>query len=237
MRALLSLLFALGLLVPATQAEDVDDARLIAAFDAIVFGTAGPRPRPIVLRVEGPVRFLVAGKLSARNEQLLERHAAALSAVTGYPVVLDRGEGPQEGERPFWIYVAAPIDMLPALDRSWIPAWATRVFPNEMCAFITRGDHRIKEAVITIRESLPEATIGHCLIEETAQSLGAIDDTYLLSPSAFNDFGPLVEGLTADDRLILRALFAAEVAAGDSREEVLARLPALIAAARAAESD
>ncbi|GAB5469448.1 MAG: hypothetical protein Kilf2KO_24780 [Rhodospirillales bacterium] len=213
---------------PAARAE-----RLAPAFDAIVFGA---QPREILLRVEGPVVLQPEGPLSPANRAVLERHAADLTDLTGYRVRVGDGSDSRPEERPFWIYLALAKEMPPLLDRSWIPGWLQRRMPASPCAFVTRGDHRIKEAVIVINRGLAEETIAHCLIEETSQSLGAIDDTPTLDPSAFNDLGGLVDRLQPDDRVILRALFAPEVAPGQSRAAVLDRLPVLLREALAAEA-
>jgi len=202
--------------------------RLASAFEEIVFGRHGPWPRDIVLRIEGPVVIQPSGPLSEANRQVLARHAGELSALTGYPIRVGDGQDTRAGERPFWLYLAHARDMPPLLNRSWIPYSLRLSMPRALCSFVTRGDHRIKEAVILINQGLSEETIAHCLIEETTQALGAIDDTLLLEPSAFNDLGSLVDRLQPDDRVVLRALFAPEMAPGLSQEMVLVRLPALI---------
>ncbi len=212
-------------------------ARLELAFEEIVFGSKGPRPRDIVLRVEGPVVIQPSGPLSDANRLVLERHAADLTHLTGYPVRIGDGQDTREGERPFWLYLAHAREMPPLLNRSWIPFALRQSMPRSLCSFVTRGDHRIKEAVILINRGLSEATIAHCLIEETTQALGAIDDTQLLEPSAFNDLGSLIDRLQPDDRVILRALFAPEMAPGLSRAAVQRRLSDLLHEALRREAD
>ncbi|MEO1193124.1 MAG: DUF2927 domain-containing protein [Pseudomonadota bacterium] len=232
--ACLALLFlaALPSAEAETRAERVE--RLAPAFEAIVFGL---RPRPIVLRVDGPVVLQPSGPFSDESRAVLQRHAEDLTLLTGYAVRVGDGEDTRPEERPFWIYLSLAKDMPPHLDRSWIAGWLQRRMPASFCAFVTRGDHRIKEAVITINLGLTEETIQHCLIEETSQSLGAIDDTPRLNPSAFNDLGGLVDRLQPDDRVILRALFAPEMRAGLQREEVLGLLPGILDRAIAAEEN
>ncbi len=202
--------------------------RLQPAFEEIVFGSKGPRPRDIVLRVEGPVVIQPSGPLSEASREVLRRHAQDLADLTGYPVRIGDGEDTRDGERPFWLYLAYPREMPPLLNRSWIPYGLRQSMPRALCSFVTRGDHRIKEGVILINRGLSEATIAHCLIEETTQALGAIDDTLLLEPSAFNDLGSLIDRLQPDDRVILRALFAPGMAPGLTRAAVQRRLPDLL---------
>lgn len=213
-----------------------EQARLEQAFDEIVFGAAHAVPRDIVLRIEGPVVFLPKGRFSEANLAVLETHAAELTALTGFPVRMERGERIDPGERPFWIYAVSRALVPAVVDRRWIAPSLRAVMARALCSFVTRGDHRIKEAVIVIKRNLDPATINHCLIEETSQALGAIDDTGLLDPSGFNDLGGLVARLQPADRVILRALFAEEVNAGMTRAAVLAILPDLIERARLRET-
>jgi hypothetical protein len=67
-----------------------------------------------------------------------------------------------------------------------------------------------------------------CLHEELAQALGPINDLYRLSDSVFNDDN-FNNTLTGFDMMILRATYAPELTAGMSRDEVAARLPAVLA--------
>ena len=67
-----------------------------------------------------------------------------------------------------------------------------------------------------------------CLHEELAQALGPINDLYRLSDSVFNDDN-FNNTLTGFDMLILRATYAPDLAAGMRREDVAARLPAILA--------
>ncbi len=229
-RALLLVLLFLPSLA-LSQEADFDAESLGEAFDEIVFGAAGPHPRDILLRIEGPVVFLPKGRVSEDHLATLEAHAAELTALTGFPFRVERGEEIGPDERPFWIYFVSRALVPAVVDRRWIAPGLRGVMASALCSFVTRGDHRIKEAVIVIKRDLDPVTSRHCLIEETSQALGAIDDTYLLDPSAFNDLGGLVDRLQPADRVILRALFAPEVKAGLSRSDVLEILPALLARA------
>ncbi len=216
-------------------AADQRPGRLADAFEEIVFGAAGPAPRDILLRIEGPVVFLPKGPFTPQSLALLASHAAALSDLTGFPVRVEMGEEIGSEERTFWIYLVSDALAPAVVERRWIAPPVRAMAARALCSFVTRGDHRIMEAVIVIKRHLEAATVNHCLIEETSQALGAIDDTRLLDPSAFNDLGGLVGRLQPDDRAILRALFSEELRAGMTRAEVAERLPGLIERALAAE--
>ncbi|MFE3835648.1 DUF2927 domain-containing protein [Pseudogemmobacter sonorensis] len=70
--------------------------------------------------------------------------------------------------------------------------------------------------------------IRDCLHEELAQALGPLNDLYRLTDTVFNDDN-FHSVLTATDMKILRAWYAPELASGMTREEVGARIGAVIA--------
>lgn len=222
------------------------DAVLLQAFDAVVFGP-GERRRNSLIRAVDPIRIEVYGATTDQQMALLQAHGADLSAVTGLPVsvvmgvepagVIRNAPGP---ERVFQINIVGPEYFAQLMMRSWVPP--SSIFPiarQALCFFFTVGRETVDGALIGINAQLGEATIRHCLIEETAQSFGAFDDTTLLGASAFNDFGPLLEAMTENDRIILRTLFHDGLQPGMTRAQALAAaasvLPQIAAEARASQ--
>ena len=66
-----------------------------------------------------------------------------------------------------------------------------------------------------------------CLHEELAQALGPLNDLYRLPDSVFNDDN-VHTVLSGFDMLILRAYYAPELHSGMTRQQVAARLPAIL---------
>ena len=66
-----------------------------------------------------------------------------------------------------------------------------------------------------------------CLHEELAQAIGPLNDLYRLPDSVFNDDN-VHTVLTGFDMLILRAYYAPELRSGMTREQVAAKLPAIL---------
>jgi hypothetical protein len=91
-------------------------------------------------------------------------------------------------------------------------------------ATLTRRDR----AAIFIPSDVTPQEIRDCLHEELAQALGPINDLYRLPDSTFNDDN-IHAVLTGFDMLILRAFYDPALRNGMSREEVAARLPAILA--------
>jgi len=83
-------------------------------------------------------------------------------------------------------------------------------------------------AAIFLPSDVSPQEVRDCLHEELAQAIGPLNDLYRLPDSIFNDDN-FHTVLTGFDMLILRAYYAPELANGMPREEVAARLPALLA--------
>jgi len=227
----LGALLLLLLSLPATAAD------LAVAFDRVVFGTGQAWARERLIRVAAPaLRFEVHGALDAGRAALLDRHAADLATATGLAVSWIAAEGPappvtrgEEALAVIQVHLVQRADFPPLLQQSWIPAATRAAHARALCAFVTMGRETVRAGLVLIDAELPEATVRHCLVEETAQTLGAFDDTTLLDPSGFNDWGELVDRLQPDDLAILRALYDPRLAPGMARAEVLALLPAILA--------
>ncbi|MFT6075721.1 MAG: hypothetical protein ACJAZ1_002651 [Yoonia sp.] len=87
--------------------------------------------------------------------------------------------------------------------------------------------HRETASIFIPTEATPQE-MRDCLHEELAQALGPLNDLYSLPDSVFNDDN-IHAVLTGFDMLILRTYYAPALRNGMSREEVAARLPALLA--------
>ena len=88
-------------------------------------------------------------------------------------------------------------------------------------------ERREKAAIFIPNEATPQE-MRDCLHEELAQALGPLNDLYSLPDSVFNDDN-IHAVLTGFDMLILRTYYAPALRNGMSRDEVAARLPALLA--------
>ncbi len=88
-------------------------------------------------------------------------------------------------------------------------------------------DQRRRMGIFIPGDTSPQE-VRDCLHEELAQALGPVNDLYRLRDSVFNDDN-VHAVLTGFDMLILRATYAPELRSGMSREQVAARLPAILA--------
>jgi len=96
-------------------------------------------------------------------------------------------------------------------------ALLARMEPRATCfGFLWGGwpsGQGIDFAITFIRTDRGARTVQGCLVQETTQALGLINDLELDAPSAFTDSGEHVE-LTALDRLMVRLLYDASLKPG-----------------------
>lgn len=85
---------------------------------------------------------------------------------------------------------------------------------------------REKLAIFLPNDASPQEA-RDCLHEELAQAIGPLNDLYRLPDSVFNDDN-VHTVLTGFDMLILRAYYAPELRSGMTRDQVAAKLPAIL---------
>ncbi|MHC0052682.1 DUF2927 domain-containing protein [Actibacterium sp. D379-3] len=188
------------------------------------------RPVPFMTRFKGPVRVQVApGAPSSLGPDL-----AALLARLRREARIDisRAAPGEHGN--------ITIQALPRIElQRLVPQAACFVVPRvsswseykrarrSAAVDWTTLDSRTRAAIFLPSDVSPQE-VRDCLHEELAQALGPLNDLYSLPDSIFNDDN-FHTVLTGFDMLILRTYYAPELANGMTREQVAARLPALLA--------
>lgn len=188
------------------------------------------RPLPVLTRFEGPVTIAVTGSRPATADRDLDLLLARLRSEAHLDVRLaSRGEA-----------AAILVDYLPrATMKAVVPQAACFVTPNvgswaeyRRNARTARTDWaaltRRRQLAVFIPDDTSPQDIRDCLNEELAQAMGPVNDLYRLPDSVFNDdnFNSVLTGF---DMLMLRAYNDPALANGMTRDEVAARLPALLA--------
>ncbi len=196
----------------------------------LAFALEDGRAVPGLGRFEGPVRLRVTGMASPTLGPDLAGLLARLRAEGGLDVAMAR-----PGERAEVVVEVVPGAALAGAvpgaacfvvpgARSWAEFLRLRGSPALDWAAAPR---RTRAAVFLPGAAAPQE-VRDCLHEEVAQALGPLNDLGRLPDSAFNDDD--VQGaLTGFDLLALRALNDPGLAAGMTRDEVAARLPAILA--------
>jgi hypothetical protein len=214
------------LTLASAPALAVERVPFLAFFDATVFGadTSGVPSRERVLKATTPMTIELHGDADGRWLPFVTAYAATLGELTGLAV--DAREtlataAPVEAGR-IAVYIAPRRDFAAIVDQPWIPPGWRAGLVRSLCFFVTFGRETVRGALVVVDRNLADDTIRHCLLEETAQAFGVVNDSPLMGGSIFNDRGPLQAAPTETDRLVLEVLYDPRIVAGMPRAEALA---------------
>ncbi len=201
-------------------------------FLALHFQLESGRELPVFTRFEGPITVGVAGNPPASLGPDLSRLLARLRNEARIDI------------RSVGSSTQTPNIVIEAISRAEIrralPQAACFVVPNVSSLKEFRRsrrsdktnwaqlERRTQMAIFLPYDASPQE-VRDCLHEELAQALGPVNDLYRLPDSVFNDDN-VHTVLTGFDMLILRATYDPSLRSGMSRNEVAARLPALLSA-------
>jgi len=210
------------------RAPVASNANIAADFISLHFELESGRALPVLTRFEGPITLRIEG---AAPPSLRPDLAALLERIrreAGIPITQI-----SQGEASITIQAVSREEI-----RSALPDAACFVVPNvsSLDEFkrnkrraltnwsLLRERHRLG---IFLPYDAPPQEIRDCLHEELAQALGPLNDLYRLQDSVFNDDN-MHTVLTGFDMLILKATYQPELYSGMSKDEVAARLPAIL---------
>ncbi|MFW8636193.1 DUF2927 domain-containing protein [Cribrihabitans pelagius] len=193
------------------------------------FQLEGGSPLPVFTRFEMPITLRVTGHPLPGFTRDLAALLARLEREAGIPIRRTASPG-----------ASITVELVPRREiRRALPNAACFVVPNAASlAEYRRARRHPRSSWPLLRErkqlaiflpndaSLQEAR--DCLHEELAQAIGPLNDLYRLPDSVFNDDNIHVV-LTGFDMLVLRATYAPELHTGMTRDQVAARLPAILA--------
>ena len=214
------------LALASAPALAVEREPFLAFFDATVFGTdtSGVPSRERVLKATTPMTIELHGDADGRWLPFVADHAATLGELTGLAVDARQAAevaGPVEAGR-IAVYIAPHRDFARIVAQPWIPAGWRDGLVRSLCFFVTFGRETVRGGLVVIDRDLADDTIRHCLLEETAQAFGVVNDSPLMGGSIFNDRGPLQAAPSEADRLVLEVLYDPRIVAGMPRAEALA---------------
>ncbi|WP_289042032.1 DUF2927 domain-containing protein [uncultured Aliiroseovarius sp.] len=188
------------------------------------------RTLPVLTRFEGPVTLRVTGEPPPYMQADLSRLLARLRIEGGINITQVPEATPASitlqiiTKRQLQRLVPHAACFVAPKVSSWQEYRAAR--GTERLDW-TKLHTRTRMAVFLPGDASPQE-LRDCLHEEVAQALGPVNDLYRLHDSVFNDDN-FHTVLTGFDMLILRAYYAPELASGMSRNDVAARLPAILA--------
>ncbi|MEW2911601.1 DUF2927 domain-containing protein [Leisingera sp. JC11] len=214
---------------PRPQAPQRSNADIARDFLDLHFQLEGGSTLPQFTRFETPITLRVTGDPAPGFSRELNALLARLRAEAGISIRRVTG-----GEASITVQMVSRNEIRRAL-----PKAACFVVPNVSSLAEYRRNRRsprtnwalLRErdrlAVFLPNDTSPQE-VRDCLHEELAQAIGPLNDLYRLPDSVFNDDN-MHAVLTGFDMLILRATYAPELRTGMNRDQVAARLPAILA--------
>ncbi|WP_175546757.1 DUF2927 domain-containing protein [Natronohydrobacter thiooxidans] len=213
---------------PRPFAPERSNAQIAQDILELGFRLESGRAIPYFSRFEGPVALRLAGAVPPLAATETERLIARLRSEARLDIRQTEGAA------------QITVEFVPRPQmRRIVPDAACFVVPNvaswEEFRANPRGAHldwtrivqREKVLVVTPADSTVQE-MRDCLHEEVAQALGPLNDLYRIGETVWNDDN-FQTSLTGFDMLVLRVWNHPDLRPGMTREEVGARLPALLA--------
>ena len=207
------------------RAQTYSDAQLIDAFGRTVFGGeyASWNSRA-VKKFTGPVRFYVEDRSGLGRRAEAERFIRTLpQAIAGLEATIV--DDPRRAN--FRVLIIRRDDYRQVVAREVFGRPRSDFAPGKCLVRLVTGTLGIirSDAVLVADEG--EFLFRRCLVEETLQGLGPVNDDETLSDSVFND-ASRHSTFTRHDRHILNMLYDPRIQAGMSRAEAEAVLPLVV---------
>jgi hypothetical protein len=215
---------------PRADPPGRSNAAIARDFLDLSFELESGRELPVLTRFERPVTVRVTGRVPPNLGPDLARLIRRLRREAGISVT--RVDPAQDA--------SITIEVLPRAElQKFVPQAACFVVPriaswaefkrNRRGPAVDWTTLRTRErmAIFLPGDVSPQET-RDCLHEEIAQALGPLNDLYRLGDSVFNDDN-FHTVLTGFDMLILRAYYSPQLHSGMTRQQVAARLPAILA--------
>ena len=233
-------IFAASLLLAATNVDAQDSKRLadvdtlVRYFDIIAFGNEFTGKRFARIRKwVAPIRIGLQGKYPAYFETFVLQQIEDLQRLTNHPIELYYSPTLQREKRlpPRFdrkktnvILFYLPRDKISGAVARYFdndPAQVVAIVKSSTCfaKFFTRRDE-IRAAIAVFPDHHPKNFMRACVVEELTQIMGLPNDSAIVETSIFNDRSQYFE-LTANDRMLLRALYDPRITFAMPRERAL----------------
>ena len=223
--AMLGVALAALLVAMPARAHSYTDAQLIDAFVRTVFGGeyASWNSRG-VKKFTGPVLFYVEDRSGLGRREDAERFIRSLpTAIAGLRAAIV--DDPRRAN--FRVLIIRRGEYRQVVTGEVFGRPRSDFAPGECLVRLVAGRRGIirSDAVLVADEG--DFLFRRCLIEETLQGLGPVNDDSTLADSVFNDTSRHAT-FTPHDRYILNMLYDPRIRPGMSRSRVEAVLPAVI---------
>ncbi|MBV1866562.1 MAG: DUF2927 domain-containing protein [Marinosulfonomonas sp.] len=206
------------------------NASIAQQFLTLAFDLESGRHLPVLSRFEGPITLRLTGApLSAVSQRDLDQLLARLRNEAR--ISITRVAADQSANITIEVLKRASLQRAVPQAACFVAPrvtnWAQfRASRRSAALDWTTITEREKMAIFLPGDVSPQE-VRDCLHEEIAQALGPVNDLYHLSDSIFND-DDFHAVLTGFDMTILRAFYSPSLHSGMTRQQVAARLPAIL---------
>lgn len=189
------------------EEEKITFQKLIDQFNAVVFihehGKTGREAKPLV-KWTSPIVFSPAGTLTVAQRDHLFGVVNRIRLLTGLDIKL-----PKQGEPANLIVFMKPNEEM----KDKLP-------PGVNCLgnLGANKNYEITQGKAFVPSDRPDKT-DHCLVEETVQLFGVLNDSDIIKDSIFNEKSDRTS-LSLTDQIILKALYDPRLKTGMTRDEV-----------------
>jgi hypothetical protein len=214
---------------PKVQAPQRSNADIARDFLDLTFQLESGRALPRFTRFEGPVTLRTRGAVTPGLIADLDRLVARLRREAGLDIRRVSGDAPAS----ITVEAISRADLQRAVPQAAcfvvprLSSWDEFRRKGRSAAVDWTTLEKRERMAVFVPVDVPPQELRDCLHEEIAQALGPLNDLYRLTDSVFNDDN-FHTVLTGFDMLILRATYAPELRSGMTREDVAARLPAVL---------
>lgn len=191
------------------------------------------KSEPLV-RWQGPLRVKIDSQLgnTRLQHQLARVQLKHLASITGQPLSFVDSSQKANLRVAFISHDHMSREAAKYVGKKQVSTAGMRKALREgvcLTLFKTAADHSINSGLILIPADYArqKARLVDCIIEETAQVMGLPNDSGEVYPSVFNDLSTDT-WLSPLDYLLLKMLYAPELAPGMSVDEVRQALPGII---------
>jgi len=214
-------------------AHGLEDDELVRHFDVVALRrefTDDANPR--ILKWQDPIRFYIGRLAEIADEDVvfLQRHILELHDITG--LEMSYVERPQLAN--FRILFILERDFLDTAKRYFAgdEKMIARVVKRANCLAVfgsnARGALDSVTVVIPIDKANKAGLLRRCMLEETTQSLGLVNDSKEIGRSLFNNSAPDLEEFNYHDRTLLKILYDPRIEPGMTREQALPIVRAIV---------
>ncbi len=216
---------ALSAFAASARAQSYSDAQLIDAFGRTVFGGEyASWNSGAVKKFTGPVRFYVEDRSGMARGEEAERFVRTLPRkIAGLDATLV--DDPRRANFRILIIRRGDYRQVVAEEVYGRPRFGFA--PGKCLVRVTTGFNGISRSVAVLVADEGDLLFRGCLVEETLQGLGPVNDDTALADSVFNDASRHTE-FTLHDRHILNMLYDPRIRPGMSRAETEAVLPSVV---------